>query len=408
MPTYYYKAKKGPEEVIDGKIVAQSEKEAIEKISAMGYLPINLRQEADSSAAAGASGQPGGIDRVRIPGRVITLCTRQLASLLKAGVPILRALKIISEQSDSAQLKMVLSSIHRAVKEGEPFSAVLTRYPSVFPPLYVAMIRTGEDSGALAEVLFRISDYRRTQEEMFSRFRMAMVYPVLMALVGLGTIVFMLTFVMPRLAGIYTTMGQQLPLPTRILISVSSFMQHWFALVLFGGGVLAFIVWRQAQTKAGRLAFGALVLRLPLFGPLVSKAELGRFCRTLELLLHSGLPILRALTITVPVLENEVIKQHLSRSYKDLEQGGSFSTSLKNSPMIPPFMYNLISVGEESGRIDDALKEVADSYEHDTDDALQVATSLLEPVMILVMGLIVGFMVMAMLLPIFEMNYMMK
>ncbi len=408
MPTYFYKAKKGPTEVIEGKLAAQSEKEAIEKISAMGYLPVQLREEGGASAGGEGDAAAGVQDRISVPGRVITLCTRQLASLLKAGVPILRALAIISEQSDNPQLKTVLAHIHRAVKEGAPFSSVLSRFPSVFPPLYVAMIRTGEDSGALSEVLFRISEYRRTQEEMFSRFRMAMVYPALMALVGIGTIVFMLTFVMPRLAGIYSTMGQQLPLPTRILLSVSAFFQHWFVFIIFGAAVLALMIWRQARTKAGRIALGGFVLRLPLFGPLVSKAELGRFCRTLELLLHSGLPILRALTITVPVLENEVIKQHLSRSYKDLEQGGSFSASLKVSRMIPPFMSNLISVGEESGRIDDALKEVADSYERDTDDALRVATSLLEPVMILGMGLIVGFMVMAMLLPIFEINYMFK
>lgn len=407
MPTYIYKAKKGPAELIDGKLVAQSEKEAIEKLSAMGYLPVQLREEAGSS-----EGNNGGTavahDTTRVPGKIVTLCTRQLASLLKAGVPILRALAIILEQSDNRQLKAVFSTIHRAVKEGAPFSSVLSRFPSVFPPLYIAMIRTGEDSGALSEVLFRIAEYRRTQEEMFSRFRMAMVYPVLMALVGLGTIVFMLTFVMPRLAGIYTTMGQQLPLPTRILLSVSSFFQQWFVLIIFGAGMLALIIWRQAQTKAGRAAFGGFVLGLPLFGPLVSKAELGRFCRTLELLLHSGLPILRALTISVPVIENEIIKQHLARSYKDLEQGGSFSASLKSSRLVPAFMSNLISVGEESGRIDDALKEVADSYERDTDDALRVVTSLLEPVLILGMGLIVGFMVMAMLLPIFEINYMMQ
>jgi type II secretory pathway component PulF len=254
----------------------------------------------------------------------------------------------------------------------------------------------------------RISEYRVKQEETFSKFRMAMVYPCLMALVGLGTIIFMLTFVMPRLSGIYVTMGQQLPLPTRILISTSAFIQKWFVQALVGCAIVVLILWREAKTKAGRMALGAFMLKLPLFGPLVLKAELGRFCRTLELLLHSGLPILRALSITVPVLENELIKGHLSRSYKDLEQGGSFSASLKTSKMIPAFMSSLIGVGEESGRIDDALKEVADSYERDTDDALRVANSLLEPVMILGMGLIVGFMVMAMLLPIFEINYMFK
>lgn len=328
--------------------------------------------------------------------------------MLKAGMPILRAFSVISEQSDNSQLKAVLFDIHHAVKEGVPLSAALSRYPSIFPPLYVAMVRTGEDSGALSEVLFRIAQYRRAQEEAFSRLRNAMTYPCLMALVGIGTIIFMLSFVMPRLSGIYENMGQKLPLPTRILLSTSSFLQHWFLFLILAAAVLSFIIWRQAHTKKGRLAFGKFMLRLPIFGPLIIKAELGRFCRTLELLLHSGLPILRALTIAVPVFENEFIKEHLSGCYKDLEQGGSFSSSLKSSKIIPPFMSNLISVGEESGRIDEALKEVADSYEHDTDDAMRVATSLLEPLLILGMGLIVGFMVIAMLLPIFEINYMFK
>ncbi len=404
---YHYKAKKGPEDVVEGNIEAQSEKEAIEKISAMGYIPIQLKllQEA---ARTGSGAPAEAAERIRVPGRVITLITRQLSSLLKAGVPILRALAIISEQSDSVHLKQALSSIHRAVKEGAPFSAVLTRYPSIFPPLYVAMIRTGEDSGQLSQVLGRIAEYRTKQEEVMARFRMAMVYPVLMALVGVGTIVFMLTFVMPRLIGIYSTMGQRLPLPTRVLISVSSFMQEWILWILVIGCFLILAGWKQSKTKAGRTIISSITLKLPLFGPLILKSELGRFARTLELLLHSGLPILRAITITVPVLENELLKHHLSRSYKDLEQGGSFSSSLKSSGMIPPFMSNLISVGEESGKIDEALKEVADSYERDTEDALRVATSLLEPVIILGMGLIVGFMVMAMLLPVFEINYMFK
>lgn len=404
---YHYKAKKGPEDVVEGNIEAQSEKEAIEKISAMGYIPIQLKL-LQESARTGSGAPAEAAERIRVPGRVITLITRQLSSLLKAGVPILRALAIISEQSGSVHLKQALSSIHRAVKEGAPFSAVLTRYPSIFPPLYVAMIRTGEDSGQLSQVLGRIAEYRTKQEEVMARFRMAMVYPVLMALVGLGTIIFMLTFVMPRLIGIYSTMGQRLPLPTRVLMSVSSFMQEWILWILVIGCFLILAGWKQSKTKPGRTIISSIALKLPLFGSLILKSELGRFARTLELLLHSGLPILRAITITVPVLENELLKHHLSRSYKDLEQGGSFSSSLKSSGMIPPFMSNLISVGEESGKIDEALKEVADSYERDTEDALRVATSLLEPVIILGMGLIVGFMVMAMLLPVFEINYMFK
>jgi type II secretory pathway component PulF len=235
---------------------------------------------------------------------------------------------------------------------------------------------------------------------------MAMVYPALMVMVGIGTIVFMLTFVLPKLMNIYSTMGQALPLPTRILISASTFMQTkgW----ILGVAIIAVIgfIKRYSSTPSGRYALSVFVLRLPVAGGIILKAELSRFSRTMEMLLRSGLPIMRAISITLPVLGNEFLKQKLGASLKALEQGGSFTSCLKNVPFIPPFMMNLVSVGEESGRIDDALREVADSYEQDTDDSLHVANNLLEPVMILSMGIVVGFIVMAMLLPIFEMNVM--
>lgn len=412
MPLFRYKAKKGPQTVVESEIEALSEREAIDRISQMGYIPVSIEPAAGPAGGAqSAAFAPAAQDRAA-PGRVrsrdLTVFTRQLASLLKSGVPILRSLGIIAEQTASAGLKNILYTVQRAVKEGAPFSSVLARYPRIFSALYIAMIRTGEDSGSLPEVLLRIAEYRQKQEEMFSRFKMAMVYPVLMVLVGIGTIVFMLTYVMPRLMGIYTTIGRELPVPTRILLAASDLLrQHWLwmVIVLAVGGVL---VERQSHTRQGRLAIGQFLLGLPVFGGIILKAELSRFARTLELLLGSGLPILKALTITIPVLQNEAVRTQLTGCYKTLEQGGTFTSSLRNSRIIPAFMTNLISVGEESGKLSDALRELADSYERDTDETLRILNSLLEPVMILVMGVIVGFIVMAMLLPIFEMNLMVQ
>jgi general secretion pathway protein F len=398
MGVYKYRAKKGPEDLIEGKIEAESEKEAIEKIIQMGYVPVRIEAYGAASQSETSTG--------RIKSHQITIFSRQLASLLRSGIPILTSLNIISEQSENPHLKESLRNIYNAVKDGATFSSSLSKFPGVFSPLYIAMIRSGEDSGALPEVLLRISDYRAKQEEMFSRFRMALAYPILMAVVGLATVIFMLTFVMPRLMRIFVNMGQTLPLPTRILISLSQTLRQWWIWLILA--VIILLIRRQAKTKAARLFFSLLKLRLPIFGKLFLKLELSRFSRTLELLIKNGIPILKAIGIATPIVQNEIIKNQLNQSYKELEQGGSFGKSLKNSKLFPLFMSNLIIVGEESGKLDEALLEVSSAYERDADEAMRVITSLLEPLMILAMGLIVGFIVVSMLLPIFEINVMVR
>lgn len=405
MAIYRYRAKNGPQKLIENIIEAHSEQDAIDKISRLGYFPVSVELEASGANVTPAfSVNPS----VRINFREITILSRQLASLLKSGVPILTSLNIIAEQCDNNKLKGILANIHNAVKDGATFSSALAAYPGVFPRLYVAMVRAGEDSGALPEVLLRIADYRTKQEEIVLRLRTAMAYPVLMAVVGLGTVIFMLTYVMPRLMGIFSNMGGNLPLPTRILIFISGFLSKWWAVAIAALGVVILVTVRYARTKAGRISLGLFTLHLPLVGKLVLKAELARFSRTLELLIKSGIPILRAIDIVIPVLNNKIIQDQLKVSYKDLEQGGSLGKSLKNSKLFPIFMSNLIIVGEESGKLNEALSEVAQSYERDTDEAIKVLASLLEPAMILIMGVIVGFIVVAMLLPIFEINMMVK
>lgn len=407
MTIYKYSAKKDPQNTVEGRIEAASEKEAVEKISLLGYTPIEIEQESQARELS-----IGHLLKtaLRLRSREITIFSRQLASLLKSGVPILKSLNIISEQSENHSFKGILKNIYKEIEDGATFSSVLAQYPAIFSPLYIAMIRAGEDSGALPEVLLKIADYRAKQEDMVSRMRMAMAYPILMACVGIGTVIFMLSFVMPRLMGLYKDMQQTLPLPTKILLSISRGLQQWWVwiylfLILF---FILLIINRYLRTKAGRIAFSLFQLHIPVIGTLVLKAELARFSRTLELLLRSGIPIIKAITITIPVLGNELIKNQFYTSFKDLEQGGSLGRSLKNSKLIPLFMSNLIIVGEESGKLDQALTELAGSYERDTDEAIRIMGSLLEPLMILGMGLIVGFIVVAMLLPIFEINVMVR
>jgi len=403
MTNYNYRAKKGLQEIVNGTMEAQSEKEAIEKISALGYLPLHL-EEAQGGQGAPVASTHKSYGRIRAS--QITIFGRQLSSLLKSGVPILSAINIIREQSENVHLKAVLFDIYNVIKNGGTFSSALEAYPKYFSVLYVAMVRTGENSGALAGSLLRIADYRTKQEELLSRFRMALAYPILMALVGVGTVVFMLTFVMPRLMGIFSNLGQNLPLPTKILLAVSQGLRQWWPGIILSLVAVIFLVKQQLKTKMGRLSWSILKLHIPIFGKFALKADLACFSRTLELLIKSGLPILKALEISVQVLSNEVIKERLLKSHGDLEQGGSFGRSMKDSKLLPLFMVNLISVGEESGNLAGALGEVADSYERDTDEMIRIMSSLLEPLMILAMGLIVGFIVVAMLLPIFEINMM--
>lgn len=403
---YKYRAKKGPQEIVEGTTEAQSEREAIEKINQLGYIPLQVEKGTPFLEPKAALLNKRW--RLKLSSRQITLFSRQLSSLLKSGVPILESLNIISEQSESRRLKEILQHLHNAIRNGAAFSTALTEHNQIFSPLYIALVRTGEDAGRLAEALLRIADYRARQEQMYSRFRMALAYPILMLLVGIGTVVFMLTFVMPRLLRIFVSIGQELPLPTRILISLSDGLRYgWFWLVVIIAVIIG-IFKRELKTEGGRLSLSIFQLHLPIFGKFILKAELARFSRTMEMLIKNGITILKAIDLAVPVLENEVLKSQLRKSYHQLEQGGSFGYSLKNTKIFPVFMSNLLIVGEKSGKIDEAFAEVANSYERDTDESLRIFASLLEPLLILGMGLVVGFIVMAMLLPIFELNVMMR
>lgn len=399
MPTFRYRAKRDSGKTVEGTIQAETRDDAVEKISRDGYFPVSVE---DVSARPRRSSSTAVSGRIR--SRDITTLSRQLSSLLRSGVPLLRGLGVISEQSENANFKGMLDDIAGEIREGASFSSALARYPRVFSSLYLAVVRAGESSGTMEEALSRVADYRRKQEEIASRVRMALVYPVFMTVVGAAATIFILVFVMPRLSGIFETLGQELPLPTKIVLAVSSGLRdYWPWILLFAA---ALILAARRHAAAQRAIFDRLKLRLPVLGKFFLKVELARFSRTMEILIRSGIPILQAIKTASSVFGNEIIRAECSRTYEDLERGGSFGQSMKGSDLFPPFMSSLVIVGEESGRLDESLAEVAGSYERDTDEAVTASTALLEPLMILVVGSVVGFMVMAMLLPIFEIDLM--
>ncbi|MCK4248442.1 MAG: type II secretion system F family protein, partial [Candidatus Omnitrophica bacterium] len=403
MPTFKYRAKNGSKN-IEGLLVARDREDAVEKLHQMNYIPVRIEQTTQDADKNQSKARWLFLNRVR--SRDITLFSRQLASLTKSGVGILSALTIIARQSSNPLFKNILNDIQNEVKNGNELSSAIARHPKTFSPLYIAMVRSGEASGMLEEILVKLADYRQKQDEIFSRVRSALAYPVLMGFVGTGTIFFMLTFVMPRLRRVFERVGQELPLPTQILLSISSILQQWWVVILIVLGVIILLIKQGAKTDIQKNFISRLQLRLPIVGSFIHKNELARFSRTLELLIRSGIPILKAIGITAPIVHNELIKTELKNTQQELEQGGSLGNSLQGSKLFPEFMTSLIIVGEKSGGMDEALAEVATSYERDTDEAIKMMISLLEPIMILVMGIIVGFIVIAMLLPIFQMDVM--
>ena len=400
MATYVYKAKKDTAETVTGQIQANSQEEAVDLINQLGFLPVSVVPAEEVASSQSSSS--------RFPRRIKTkelyVFSRQLANLLRSGVSILRSLNIISEQTENKYFRSVILQIAQEVKNGKSFSNSLRVYPKIFSSLYVTLVHAGEESGRLQEMLLNIAIYQKKQAEIISKVRTAMAYPILMAVVGVITVYFVLTFVLPKMAGLFDSIGEALPLPTVILMKVSGILSQWWLPVLLGLGGLFVLLRLWALSASGRAALSKIVLHLPLFGHVILRTELSRFSRTLVLLLEGGVSIVKALDISIPILSNDIIKAHLTRCKTTLTAGGSFGESMRKSNEIPAMMGHLISVGEESGNLAEVLAEIADTYEQETNEQIKVMTTLLEPLMILVIGLVIGFIVFAMLLPIFQVD----
>ncbi len=399
MPIFIYKAKKGPTEIVEGNIEAESEALALTKLSHLGYYPVSIYREEKRRVA------PAGIlifKRVGV--HDLSVFTRQLSDLLDSGLTLYNALNVIYRQTPNKFFRAVIGDIRDQVRDGRPFSEALKGFPDIFSNLYISMTRSGETGGMLDDILARLAGFSEAQEMLQAKVKSALAYPAVMASVGLITITVLITFVIPRIVSMFEDLGQSLPLPTAMLVKTSNFIVSYWYLILGFIALTIFIFARIAKTEEGRLAVDQLKLKIPISGELVMKAEIARFARTLGTLLQNGVPILESLEVVSSTMQSAALKKEITATYNEVRDGKGLSISLSARRCFPTIATNMIAVGEEGGQLEKALFKVADSYERETDNVIKIMTSLLEPFLILTMGLIVGFIVISMLLPIFQIN----
>jgi general secretion pathway protein F len=409
MPVYEYIALDGRGHRLRGIIDAASAVGARQKLRETRIFPIDLRESSDQKkenitarkALEGFSGKVGM--------REMSIMTRQLATLLGAGLPLVPSLTVLVSQTTHPRLKKTLAQIREDVNEGNSLTGSLSRHPGIFPPFYINMIRAGEASGTVNLVLDRLADFSESQQTLKTRIRSALAYPIFMFLIGGLVLFFLVAFVVPNITRIFQEMHQTLPGITLLLIAVSRFLQlFWWAILLAAVVGITAVRYAITQTERGRQLWDRIKLTAPLFGPVNRKMAVARFSRTLGTLLQSGVPLLNAMEIVRNVVDNRLIADDLQNAGREVEEGQPLSTSLARRGFFPPMVIEMIAVGEQSGNLEPMLYRVADSYEREVEAHILMMTSLLEPAMVLLMGLIVGFIVVSILLPIFEMNQLVR
>jgi general secretion pathway protein F len=339
----------------------------------------------------------------------IAVLTRQLATLLGAGLPLVPSLTTLVNQTSHPVLKKTLSQIKEEVNEGNSLTQSMSGFPQIFPSYYVNMVRAGEASGTIDIVLGRLADFNESQQALQTKIRSALAYPIFMFFIGSVVLFFLVAFVVPNITRIFEEMHQTLPGITVFLILVSSFLKSfWWIIVIALVG--AFLLFRYMVTKTtrGHYLWDKIKLKTPLVGSLIQKIAVARFSRTLGTLLQSGVPLLTALEIVKNIVSNRLIADEIHTAAKEVEEGQNLSVPLARSGLFPPIAIEMIAIGEQSGNIEVMLYRVADAYEREVEASVLVLTSMLEPIMILTMGLVVGFIVVSVLLPIFEMNQLIR
>jgi general secretion pathway protein F len=405
MAVYAYKGLDQGGRPVSGIIDADTPKGARQKLRGSGIFPTDLTEEQRRKAeAAETSAFSLSLMSERVTAQELALLTRQLSTLVGAGLPLVDCLSALIEQVESARIKRTLSQIREQVTEGGSLADALKGHPRIFSDLYVNMVRAGEASGALDIVLMRLADYTESYAALRDKVRSALTYPILMAIVGSTILLFLLAYVVPKINKIFADTKAALPFLTTVLLAITGFLQAYWWLVV-GGVIMAVVSVRVSlRTPAGRLRFDRYVLAIPYFGKLLKKVALARFARTLSTLLTSGITLLQSLDIVKNVVNNSVLCQAIEDARSSIREGQSIAPPLKKSGLFPAMLIHMIAVGEKSGELEQMLSRAADAYDNEVSSAVAGITSILEPVMILIGGGVVLFIVLAILLPIFQLN----
>jgi len=407
MPVFEYTALTASGKKLKGVIDADSISAARQKIRGSGNYPVNIKETAAKKGADKGSIFTRQIGQ-GIKQQEIHLATRQLATLLGAGIPLVPAIAGLIEQTSNRSLKTVLAQIKDAVNEGNSLTSALTNHPRLFSKIYINMVRAGEASGSLDVVLDRLAEFGENQHAIRSRVKAALLYPLFMAVVGVAVLFLLITFIVPSITSVFEGTQQALPLPTILLISLSTILkQFWWAVLLVIAGAVMAARWYIA-TPAGRRRWDTLKLTVPGIRDLNIKTASARFSRTLASLLQSGVPLVSSLVIVRNIVDNVILAEQIREACEELEKGSSLSQFFRGGKWFPPMLVQMMAVGEQSGTLDKMLSKAADSYEKEIEAKILALTSMIEPVMILTMGVAVSFIVVSILLPIFEMNQLIR
>ena len=422
MPRYSYIALDSHGKETKGTIEVASQNEAIGRVKEMGLFPTKIaesekpeekaaRKKAKSASKTG--GKKGGLNinlNIKIPGlsgrvkpKVLTTFTRQLATLVDAGLPLLRGLRVLEKQERNRTLKGILGELALAIEGGSTFSEALAQHPKVFNRLFVNMVKAGELGGVLEVVLKRLAEFNEKAQKIKGKVKAAMFYPTAVLIVAVGILLLLMLFVIPRFKDVFAGMGVKMPWFTLFVLAISDAIRNHALVTL--GCIAVFIVLFLLfiKTKFGRRIWDKFKLKMPVLGPVISKVAIARFTRTLGTLVSSGVPILQALTIVKETAGNVIISNAISGVHESVKEGETITAPLEGSGVFPPMVVSMVDVGEQTGALPEMLLKIADNYDEEVDNAVAAMTSLLEPIMIVFLAVIVGSIVIAMFLPLIAM-----
>lgn len=403
MPEFTYEALDKGGRQVRGVIDASSEEVIVEKLRNMGYYPLNVVINKKAAGQVDILALPGlRLIFHRVKTKHVMTFTRQLATLIDAGLPILRSLHILQEQVESQIFKDKIGQIAKDIESGGSLSDALSKHPKVFDSLYVNMVRAGEIGGVLEAVLNKIAEFLEKRQIIIGKVKSAMMYPLIVMILAISIVTFILLVIIPKFKEIFDQLGAELPFLTQLLVDLSYIIANRTIWVILAIAAVWFIFKKINETKEGKYFFDRLKLRLPVFGDLFRKIAITRFASTLATLITSGVPILQALDIVRETSGNEVLTRAMDTVYNSVKDGETIHEPLSKCKVFPPLVVHMVAVGEETGAIDQMLIKVAEAYEREVDDTVNALTSIIEPVLIVFLGAIVGVIVVALYLPLFN------
>ncbi|HDZ21205.1 hypothetical protein LCGC14_0276460 [marine sediment metagenome] len=410
MPTFTYKAMNSVGQPIKGEVDASNNEDAIAKIRQKGEFPIDVKEKAGRRAprGAGAAGpqRRGGARRVgRVPSKMLVQFTRQLSTLIDAGLPVLRSLRILEQQQKPGPMRLAIRLIADEVEEGTPLSEAMGRHPKAFDRLFVNMIRAGELGGVLDVVLKRLAEFLERMQALRRKVIGAMIYPAAVITFAVLIVMGIMIWVIPEFTKIFADMNTQLPTMTKVLMIMSKWVARdfgWAVILAIPFGMFMLLKLLR-MSDSGRYFVDSVKLHIPIMGQIVGKTSVSRFSRTLGTLLNAGVPILEALNITRETAGNEVFSRAMISVRDGIREGESFAEPLRQAKIVEPMVVNMIDVGEETGELDEMLEKIADTYDDEVETMVASMVSLLEPIMVITLGLIVGFIVVSLFLPMVHM-----